>query len=89
MKAWFIYAISYYDPEYTTKSVGVWANNDTEAINILKKRYGEDVAFMLVDIYGIKRKHNIAPDEYLHDGMTLTDCMIASGMLKVAANLAK
>jgi len=82
MKTWFIYAISYYDPEYTTKSVGVWANNDTEAINILKKRYGEDVAFTLVSVYGTyKRKDNIVPDEYLNDGMTLTDRIIANNML--------
>lgn len=82
MKYWFIYVISYYDPEYTTKSVGVWANNDTEAIDILKKRYGENVAFMLVDMYGMyKRKDHIVPDEYLNDGMTLTDRIIANNVL--------
>lgn len=77
MRSWFVYLIN-------GIKIGTWANNNKEAEKNLREKYG-DVSMEFVGIsfndIGIK------PDKVIHNGMSPTDMMIASGTLNMLVGL--
>ena len=77
MKAWFVYIID-------GKKIGTWANNNEEAEQNLRKKYG-DISMQYVG----NTCHNIdlQPDDIIYTGMSTTDKMIAFGFMNMFIGL--
>ena len=80
MKGWFIFCVN-------GEKIGTWANGPEEAKKNLRHFFGD----VPMEYLGIQWSENLGPkaDDYIYDGMSTTDMMIASGCLNRVTQLAR
>lgn len=84
MKSWWIFVIN-------GETVATFAQTEEEAIEHLRLEYGDDTPGSCIDMIGLWMSYGIhlpRNTKICYAGMSLTDVMIASGILKAFAKIA-